>query len=79
MTPRERLVTAPVGISNADAKTLLQKHRIEKLLLVDGAGKLKGLLTVKDILTDILHPNSAQDERGRLRVGAVAVIEHSFG
>ena len=57
MTPRERLVTAPVGISNADAKALLQKHRIEKLLLVDNAGKLKGLLTVKDILTDIEHPN----------------------
>jgi IMP dehydrogenase len=74
MTPRERLVTAPVGISNADAKSLLQKHRIEKLLLVDGAGKLKGLLTVKDILTDIEHPNSACDERGRLRVTAAVGV-----
>jgi IMP dehydrogenase len=74
MTPRERLVTAPVGISNADAKGLLQKHRIEKLLLVDAAGKLKGLLTVKDILTDIEHPHSACDERGRLRVTAAVGV-----
>lgn len=70
MTPRERLVTAPVGISNQDAKALLQKHRIEKLLLVDPSGKLKGLLTVKDILTEVEHPNAAKDERGRLRVAA---------
>jgi IMP dehydrogenase len=74
MTPLERLVTAPVGISNADAKMLLQKHRIEKLLLVDEAGRLKGLLTVKDILTEIEHPNSAKDERGRLRVGAAVGV-----
>src|SRR5258706_445413 len=74
MTPRERLVTAPVGISNTDAKGLLQKHRIEKLLLVDNAGKLKGLLTVKDILTDIEHPDSARDERGRLRVAAAVGV-----
>jgi len=74
MTPLERLVTAPVGISNNDAKILLQKHRIEKLLLVDQAGHLKGLLTVKDILTEIEHPNSAKDERGRLRVGAAVGV-----
>ena len=74
MTPLERLVTAPVGISNADAKLLLQKHRIEKLLLVDEAGRLKGLLTVKDILTEIEHPHSAKDERGRLRVGAAVGV-----
>jgi IMP dehydrogenase len=74
MTPLERLITAPVGISNADAKLLLQKHRIEKLLLVDEAGLLKGLLTVKDILTEIEHPQSAKDERGRLRVGAAVGV-----
>lgn len=74
MTPRERLVTAPVGISNADAKILLQKHRIEKLLLVDEAGHLKGLLTVKDILTEIEHPHAALDERSRLRVGAAVGV-----
>ncbi len=74
MTPRERLVTAPVGISSADAKSLLQKHRIEKLLLVDEAGRLKGLLTVKDILTEIEHPHAALDDRGRLRVGAAVGV-----
>lgn len=74
MTPRERLVTAPVGISNAEAKSLLQKHRIEKLLLVDEAGRLKGLLTVKDILTEIEHPHAALDERSRLRVGAAVGV-----
>jgi len=74
MTPLDRLVTAPVGISNADAKILLQKHRIEKLLLVDPAGHLKGLLTVKDILTEIEHPYSAKDDRGRLRVGAAVGV-----
>ncbi len=74
MTPAERLITAPVGISNADAKILLQKHRIEKLLLVDEAGRLKGLLTVKDILTEIEHPNASLDERGRLRVGAAVGV-----
>jgi IMP dehydrogenase len=70
MTPYERLVTAPVGISNDEAKVLLQRHRIEKLLLVDEAGKLKGLLTVKDILTEIEHPYAAKDSRGRLLVAA---------
>jgi IMP dehydrogenase len=74
MTPRERLVTAPVGISNAEAKTLLQKHRIEKLLLVDDSGRLRGLLTVKDILTEIEHPIAAKDERGRLRVAAAVGV-----
>jgi len=74
MTPRERLVTAPVGISSAEAKSLLQKHRIEKLLLVDEAGRLKGLLTVKDILTEIEHPHAALDERSRLRVGAAVGV-----
>ncbi len=74
MTPRERLVTAPVGTSNTEAKVLLQRHRIEKLLLVDEAGRLKGLLTVKDVLTEIEHPNAALDGRGRLRVGAAVGV-----
>ncbi len=64
------LVTAPVGISREDAKILLQKHRIEKLLLVDEAGCLKGLLTVKDIQKEREYPNAAQDSRNRLLVGA---------
>ncbi len=64
------LVTAPVGISREEAKALLQKHRIEKLLLVDESGHLKGLLTVKDILKEIEYPLASADERGRLLVGA---------
>ncbi len=74
MTPRERLVTAPVGISSTEAKSLLQRHRIEKLLLVDEVGRLKGLLTVKDILTEIEHPHAALDARSRLRVGAAVGV-----
>ena len=69
MTPQP-LVTAPVGISREDAKAILQKHRIEKLLLVDEAGRLKGLLTVKDIQMERQYPNAAQDSRNRLLVGA---------
>jgi IMP dehydrogenase len=69
MTPQP-LVTAPVGISREDAKALLQKHRIEKLLLVDDAGRLKGLLTVKDIQKEREYPYAAQDGRDRLVVGA---------
>jgi IMP dehydrogenase len=69
MTPQP-LVTAPVGISREDAKTLLQKHRIEKLLLVDDGGRLKGLLTVKDIQMERDYPNAAHDQRDRLLVGA---------
>ena len=69
MTPQP-LVTAPVGISREDAKALLQKHRIEKLPLVDNKGCLKGLLTVKDIQKERDYPNSALDGRGRLLCGA---------
>ncbi len=68
------LVTAPVGISRDDAKTLLQKHRIEKLPLVDEAGHIKGLLTVKDIQKDRDYPNSARDIRDRLLVGAAVGV-----
>ena len=73
MTPQP-LVTAPVGISRQDAKVLLQKHRIEKLLLVDDAGHLKGLLTVKDIQKERDYPVAAHDERGRLLVGAAVGV-----
>jgi IMP dehydrogenase len=73
MTPQP-LVTAPVGISRQDAKAILQKHRIEKLPLVDEAGHLKGLLTVKDIQKERDYPNAAHDERGRLLVGAAVGV-----
>jgi len=66
----EGLVTAPVGITLDDAKRLLQKHRIEKLPLVDHAGVIKGLITVKDIQKAREFPNASKDPQGRLLVGA---------
>ncbi|MEZ0396406.1 MAG: IMP dehydrogenase [Anaerolineales bacterium] len=73
MTPQP-LVTAPVGISREEAKALLQKHRIEKLPLVDESGRLRGLLTVKDILKEIEYPFASADGRGRLLVGAAVGV-----
>ena len=66
----ENLVTAPVGTSLEEAKAILHRHRIEKLPLVDGNGRLKGLITVKDILKKIDFPEGATDERGRLLCAA---------
>jgi IMP dehydrogenase len=68
------LVTAPVGTSLEDAKRLLQKHRIEKLLLVDDTGVLKGLLTVKDIQKARDFPLAAKDSQDRLLVGAAVGV-----
>jgi len=70
MTGREKLITAPVGTTLEDAKVILQQHRIEKLPIVDGDFRLKGLITVKDIQKAIKYPNAAKDHLGRLRVGA---------
>ena len=64
------LITAPVGTSLEDAKAILHRHRIEKLPLVDRDGRLKGLITVKDILKKIDYPAGAVDERGRLLCAA---------
>ena len=70
MTPRERLITGPTGISREDAKALLAEHRIEKLPLVDAAGRLTGLITVKDFVKTEQYPRATKDEEGRLVVGA---------
>jgi IMP dehydrogenase len=70
----QNLVTAPVGISLEEAKRLLQKHRIEKLPLVNDAGVLKGLITVKDIQKAREFPHAAKDSQGRLRVGAAVGV-----
>jgi IMP dehydrogenase len=67
---REKLVTVPEGTTLEQAKALLHKHRIEKVLVVDGNGNLKGLITVKDIQKAIQYPMACKDELGRLRVGA---------
>jgi IMP dehydrogenase len=74
MTPRERLITTPVGTSLKDAKALLNKHRLERLLLVDDGFHLKGLITVKDITKQTNFPNAARDEHGKLRVGAAVGV-----
>ncbi len=70
----EVLVTASEGITLLDAKELLQKHRIEKLPLVDSGGLLKGLITVKDIMKERDFPNTAKDSKGRLLVGAAVGV-----
>lgn len=71
---RENLITARVGTTFEQAKTILQKHRIEKLPLVDDAGALKGLITVKDIQKKRDYPNAAVDSQGRLMVGAAVGV-----
>jgi IMP dehydrogenase len=70
----ERLVSAPVGTTLADAERLLHLHRIEKLPVVDGDGVLKGLITVKDIRKRIQFPLATKDPQGRLRVGAAVGV-----
>ena len=67
-------VTVKEGVSIEEAKDLLHKHRIEKLLVVDGAGKLKGLITIRDIEQAEEHPTAAVDDLGRLRVGAAVGV-----
>ncbi len=67
---QDDLITVPVGTTLEQAKKILHRHRIEKLLVVDDDYVLRGLITVKDILKRIEHPNTSEDELGRLRVGA---------
>jgi len=71
---RENLVTAPVGTTLQEAEGILQKHKIEKLPLVDDAYQLKGLITIKDIEKAIQFPHAAKDAQGRLVVGAAVGI-----
>jgi IMP dehydrogenase len=71
---KEELITAPADISLEDAEKILRKHKIEKLPLVDEAGLLKGLITIKDIEKTVKYPLRATDERGRLLAGAAVGI-----
>src|SRR4029077_12926930 len=64
------LVTAPVGVARADAYALLREHKVEKLPLIDGAGRLRGLITVKDFTKSEKFPQATKDSAGRLVVGA---------
>ena len=71
---KDNLVTVPEGITLGKSKELLHRHKIEKLLVVDEQGKLKGLITIKDIEKTEKHPNACKDEMGRLRVGAAVGV-----
>jgi IMP dehydrogenase len=77
MTPRERLVTVkegPKGVNRDEAKALMHKHRLERVLVVGKNFELRGLVTVKDILKSSEHPDACKDALGRLRVGAAVGV-----
>ncbi len=78
MTPRPRLVTAPAGTSPEQAKAILHQHRIEKLPLVDAAGRLAGLVTAADLLAKAARPHATADGRGRLKVAAAVGVKAEF-
>jgi IMP dehydrogenase len=75
---KDDLVTVPVGTTLDQAEKILQKHRIEKLLVVDQDFNLKGLITVKDIQKKLEYPRAAKDEQGRLRIGAAVGATGDF-
>jgi IMP dehydrogenase len=70
----ENLITVPEGTTLEDSAHILHEHRIEKLLVVNGAGELRGLITVKDIQKKLDYPNSCKDDKGRLRVAAAVGV-----
>ncbi|UCE32354.1 MAG: IMP dehydrogenase [Burkholderiales bacterium] len=74
MTPRERLVTVPEGASLDEAQALMHRHRLERVLVVNDAFELKGLVTVKDIVKATEHPYASKDPQGKLRVGAAVGV-----
>jgi len=74
MTPRERLVTMPEGATLDQAQTLMHKHRLERVLIINEAFELRGLATVKDIVKNTEHPNACKDAHGQLRVGAAVGV-----
>ncbi len=74
MTPKDRLITVPEGTTPEQAKALLNQYKLERLLVVNDAFELKGLITVKDITKQTNFPNAARDASGRLRVGAAVGV-----
>jgi len=74
MTPRERLITVKENAGLDEARALMHKHRIERVLVINDAFELRGLMTVKDILKSTEHPNACKDSQGRLRVGAAVGV-----
>ncbi|MEJ2794551.1 IMP dehydrogenase [Iodobacter sp. LRB] len=74
MTPKERLITVNEGDSIETARVLMHEHRLERVLVIDENFKLKGLITVKDLIKTSEHPNAAKDDQGRLRCGAAVGV-----
>ena len=74
MTPRDKLVFVKDGADPAEAKRLMNKHRLERVLVVNDAFELRGLITVKDITKSTEHPNACKDDQGKLRVGAAVGV-----
>ena len=74
MTPRERLVTVKEGASLEEAKSLMHKHKLERVLVLNSNDELRGLFTVKDITKQTSFPNAARDAQGKLRVGAAVGV-----
>ncbi len=74
MTPKDRLVTVKEGASIEEAKALMHQYRIERVLVVNDAFELRGLITVKDIFKGIEHPLACRDSQGKLRVGAAVGV-----
>lgn len=75
---KENLVTVPVGTTLEEAKEILRQHKIEKLLVVDDAYHLQGLITIKDIMKKLEYPHAAKDALGRLRVAAAVGVAHDL-
>jgi IMP dehydrogenase len=74
MTPRDKLVTVKEGTSLEEAKALMHRHRLERVLVINGDWELRGLITVKDILKSSEHPFASKDQLGRLRAGAAVGV-----
>jgi len=74
MTPREKLLYVKDGAALSEAKRLMNKHRLERVIVVNDTFELRGLITVKDIQKSTSHPNASKDEHGKLRVGAAVGV-----
>src|SRR2546428_7171340 len=74
MTPQRKLITVREGASREEAKELMHRHRLERVLVIDEEFHLKGLVTVKDITKESEHPNASKDAHGKLRVGAAVGV-----
>jgi IMP dehydrogenase len=74
MTPQKKLITVREGASREEAKELMHRHRLERVLVIDEEFHLKGLVTVKDIMKESEHPNASKDAHGKLRVGAAVGV-----